>query len=312
MTRERSLPRPGTSSTTAAPLSTRGRELEGLTMNRSSKTLGVAAVVLAVLGLTPTVGHAAPGPPPTTPAAAPGRDMDPGMVAAMRRDLHLTDAQIDRRVRVEAAAPAVERRLRERLGTAFAGAWIPPGGNRLTVAVTDTSALHVVRVEGADGTVVSHSERQLNATLTALDRRGATAGRSVHGWYVDVPTNRVVVTVRPGGEQAARSFARDSGVAADAVTVVETPKLPGRCTTSVAATSTSSTATRSAPSASRLSAGSSAPDTAAAPAARRSATTTSHRAASPARPSPETTTRGSAPTPRGPHSRGSTTTPAAT
>ncbi|MEK8110373.1 hypothetical protein NKG94_50730 [Micromonospora sp. M12] len=59
------------------------------------------------------------------------------MVAAMRRDLHLTDAQIAKRVRTEAAAPTVESGLRERLGSSFAGAWIPDGGDRLTVAVTD-------------------------------------------------------------------------------------------------------------------------------------------------------------------------------
>ncbi|WP_410813381.1 ricin-type beta-trefoil lectin domain protein [Micromonospora sp. 067-2] len=195
-------------------------------MNRFPRVLGVAAAVLTMLGLTPTVGFADARPAPTAPTATPTLDIDPGMVAALRRDLHLTDAQIGERVRVEAAAPAVERRLRQRLGPSFAGAWIPDGGDRLTVAVTDTSAVSAVRAEGADASVVSHSERQLTATLTALDRRGAKAGRKVHGWYVDVRANRVVVTVGPGGEPAARTFARDSGVAVDAIAVVENPEAP--------------------------------------------------------------------------------------
>ncbi|MFF0255994.1 ricin-type beta-trefoil lectin domain protein [Micromonospora zamorensis] len=195
-------------------------------MNRLPRTLGIAAVVLATLGLPPTVSFADSGSAPAAPTASPALDMDPGMVAAMRRDLHLTDVQIANRVRVEATAPAVERRLRERLGPSFAGAWIPEGGDRLTVAVTDTSAMTVVRAQGADATVVSRSETQLNATLAALDRHGARAGGSVHGWYVDVLTNRVVVRVQPGGEPAARSFARSSGVADDAIAVVEAPEAP--------------------------------------------------------------------------------------
>ncbi len=50
--------------------------------------------------------------------------------------------------RTEAAAPAVEKRLRARLGAAFAGAWIRPGDTRLTVAVIDASAGATVRTEG--------------------------------------------------------------------------------------------------------------------------------------------------------------------
>ncbi|MCG5445932.1 ricin-type beta-trefoil lectin domain protein [Micromonospora sp. NIE79] len=195
-------------------------------MNRLPRMFGIAAVVLAAIGLTPTVGFANRGPAPDAPTASPTLDVDPAMVAAMRRDLRLTDAQIVKRVRVEAVAPAVERRLRERLGSSFAGAWIPQGGDRLTVAVTDTSATTVVTAQGADVSVVSRSEKQLDATLAALDRHGAAAGRSVHGWYVDVQANRVVVRVQSGGEPAARAFARESGIAVDAIAVVEAPEAP--------------------------------------------------------------------------------------
>lgn len=95
---------------------------------RRSRLLAISAAVLTAVTLNP---HPA--------AAAPGDDFDlsPGMLSALRRDLQLDDRQIAARLRTEAAAPAVERHLRTRLGSAFAGAWIPAGGQRLTVAVTD-------------------------------------------------------------------------------------------------------------------------------------------------------------------------------
>ena len=195
-------------------------------MKRAHKTLGVAAAAITILALTPTVGHADADPSLIAPAATPTLDMAPGMVAAMRRDLHLTDAQIAGRLRTEATAPTVERRLRERLGSSFAGAWIPQDGERLTVAVTDPSAIATVRAEGADAAVVKQSERQLDATMKALDRRSAKAGGEVHGWRVDVVSNRVVVLAERGGAPAAKAFARDSGVAVQAISVVESSEAP--------------------------------------------------------------------------------------
>src|SRR5689334_12001920 len=81
-------------------------------------------------------------------------DVSPGMLAAMRRDLKLDDGQIAARLRTEAAAPVIEKRLRARLGSAFAGAWIPSGASKLTVAVTSASAEAAVRAEGATPALV--------------------------------------------------------------------------------------------------------------------------------------------------------------
>ena len=171
------------------------------------------------------------------------------MVAAMRRDLHLTDVQIANRVRVEATAPAVERRLRERLGPSFAGAWIPEGGDRLTVAVTDTSAITVVRAQGADATVVSRSEKQLDTTTgrarpSAGPRRASesTAGTST----LLANTRGVVAAAARRRTFAPGSFAGPAAAEARPSPSARPPKRPARSTTSVAATSTSSTATRSA------------------------------------------------------------------
>ncbi|WP_433367266.1 ricin-type beta-trefoil lectin domain protein [Actinoplanes sp. CA-142083] len=130
----------------------------------------------------------------------------------MRRDLKLDDSQIAARLRTEAAAPVIEKRLRTRLGSAFAGAWIPSGAAKLTVAVTSASAEASVRAEGANPALVAVNESTLTATRTKLDRNASHAAAvSVRGWYVDVPANRVVVLAKPGAESAALKFAQASG-----------------------------------------------------------------------------------------------------
>ncbi|MEU7904458.1 ricin-type beta-trefoil lectin domain protein [Actinoplanes sp. NPDC049118] len=194
-------------------------------MSRPVKLLGVAAVAVTTVGLFPLTGFAAEPPSPTGTPAVSRFDMAPGMVAAMRRDLKLTDDQIAARLATEAAAPVVEKRLRARLGTAFAGAWIPAGAARLTVAVTDANSAAAVRAEGADVKIVARGAADLAAARLRLDRNAAEAsGTAVRGWYVDVAANRLVVMARPGGTAAAHRFARDSG--AGTVSVVTAPEAP--------------------------------------------------------------------------------------
>ncbi|MBQ0893707.1 ricin-type beta-trefoil lectin domain protein [Micromonospora sp. U56] len=196
-------------------------------MSPHPRLLGSFAAALLLVGAAPAAAVA--GPPATTAAthrAAPA-DLPPGLVEAMRRDLGLTAAQVGDRLRTEAAAPAVERRLRAKLGPAFAGAWLPTDGNRLTVAVTDPALAPVVRAEGADVTVADRSESRLDAVKRALDSRRARAdSRDLHGWHVDVVSNSVVVTARPGATAAATAYVRASGVPAEAVRVVTSPAAP--------------------------------------------------------------------------------------
>jgi streptogrisin C len=194
-------------------------------MSRPVKLLGVAAVAVTAVGLFPLTSFAEETPAPAAPAAVARFDMAPGMVAAMRRDLKLTDDQIAARLATEAAAPVVEKRLRARLGKAFAGAWIPAGGERLTVAVTDASSAAAVRAEGADVRIVARGADDLAASRLRLDRNAAKAkGTAIRGWYVDDATNRLVVMARPGAAAAAKRFARDSG--AGEVTVVDAAEAP--------------------------------------------------------------------------------------
>jgi streptogrisin C len=183
-------------------------------MRRRMLTVAIAALVLAPLA------------PPAARAASPHFDIAPGMLAAMRRDLKLDDGRIAARLRTEAAAPVVEKRLRARLGSAFAGAWIPSGAAELTVAVTSAAAEASVRAEGANPVLVRVNESTLSATRTKLDRNAAHArSAGVRGWYVDLPGNRVVVRSAPGRERAAQQFAQASGAPAVSIeTLAEQPR----------------------------------------------------------------------------------------
>jgi streptogrisin C len=187
----------------------------------------VGAVAIGAVGLTPFVSFAGDKPKPAAPAATgAGRfDMAPGMVAAMKRDLKLSDDQIAVRLATEAGAPVVQRRLRNKLGERYAGAWIAAGGDRLTVAVTDANAAAEVRAEGANVKVVGRDLAALDNARATLDKHAAKAKNTgIRGWYVDVATNNVVVTAKPGAEAAARKFAKDSG--AGTVTVVSAAEQP--------------------------------------------------------------------------------------
>ncbi|MEU4689103.1 ricin-type beta-trefoil lectin domain protein [Actinoplanes sp. NPDC023714] len=158
------------------------------------------------------------------PAQATAQEPKPvDMYEAMRRDLGLTDAEIADRLTTEAAAPVIENRLRKRLGDGrFAGAWIPEGATRLTVAVTNAADAATVRAEGAVPKIVARAGRDLDAAKAKLDRRKAPD--VVHGWFVDPASNSVVVSAAPGAEAAARAFAKASG--AGAVTIKTSDQRP--------------------------------------------------------------------------------------
>src|SRR4051794_36182506 len=57
----------------------------------------------------------------------------PALVAAMRRDLGLTTAQVEALLAVEARAARSEPILKEQLADAYAGAWLKKDGSGLLV-----------------------------------------------------------------------------------------------------------------------------------------------------------------------------------
>ncbi|GLW35312.1 ricin-type beta-trefoil lectin domain protein [Actinoplanes regularis] len=187
-------------------------------MPRPLTALVVGAATVAAVGMSPPASFASPAPTPVH------LDLAPGMLAAMQRDLHLDADQIAARLTTEAAAPVIEKRLRTQLGTHFAGAWIPDGASRLTVAVTGRADAEKVRAEGANPVIVERGQNDLDAARAKLDKRGAQAPDTIRGWYVDPATNSVVITTKPGTEAQAREFAATAK--AGPVTVRTTAEQP--------------------------------------------------------------------------------------
>ncbi|MFI5836668.1 ricin-type beta-trefoil lectin domain protein [Micromonospora sp. NPDC051300] len=186
----------------------------------------LALLTTATLAL-PIPAAAAPAAPTAPQVEAQASGLPTGMAAAMRRDLHLTDDQLTARLTTEAAAAVVDRRLRSRLGTRYAGSWLDAGGP-LTVAVTDASAAATVRAEGARPRLVARTLNTLTAARTTLDRRARShpPGTAVRSWHVDAAANQVVVRVAPGQERAARSFVGGSGLTAGIVRYSTAPDAP--------------------------------------------------------------------------------------
>ena len=108
-----------------------------------------------------------------------------------------------------AAAPpvdagAAEAKFRQLLGNAYGESWLE--GGSLVVGVTNPALAGRVAAAGARARVVRHSASELRGIQADLDRRAGSAPARVAGWYVDHPSNSVVVEV-VGSDPAARAFA---------------------------------------------------------------------------------------------------------
>lgn len=162
---------------------------------------------------------------PTAAAAPPPRaSASEGMLAALQRDLGLTADQAATRLATEKRANDTNLSLRKDLGATYAGGWLADG--KLVVGVTSATAASSVRAQGATARVVSRSEKALDTVRFSLDRTKSRAPKTVPGWYVDAPSNTVVVLSRPDATAAAWRFVRAAGVPSDAVRVVASTESP--------------------------------------------------------------------------------------
>lgn len=147
--------------------------------------------------------------------------VDPTLRAAMQRDLGLTGTQLAQYMKAERLAQQQEKALARAQGRQFAGSWIEKQANgdfRLVVATTSIKPQKAPA--GVEFRQARHSFDSLNASKARLDdvlAHGGKAPKGVYGWYVDVPTNSVVVSVGKGGQKAGIDFIAVS--AADASTV---------------------------------------------------------------------------------------------
>ena len=143
-------------------------------------------------------------------AAEPERpELDPGMVAALERDLGMSQDQYLVTLETERLVPAVEASARQLYGDSFAGTWIEhdaAGNPRVVVGTTAQSAKRLPAVEGAETRQVTYSLYELDQAVNALDlsatSRVARRLDGVQSWGVDLPNNRVVVTLSPGAGNA--------------------------------------------------------------------------------------------------------------
>ena len=82
---------------------------------------------------------------------------------------------------------------------------------------------------GAEFRVVAHSLASLESAKAQLDgvlAGGARAPAGVYGWYVDVQSNSVVISVGRGRQQAGIDFAAASGIDVRTVRIVEEEEQP--------------------------------------------------------------------------------------
>ncbi len=173
-------------------------------MHRRNAARWVAAVMLGVATL---LGATLPAAAATPPAAT---SLPAAQLSALQRDLGLTASAASARLAQQAGAPAIRSALHGVLGASFGGSWFDSATNRFVVATTDASQLPAIRAMGAQPTIVDQGLATLDAVKDGLDAHAVSVPDAVTGWYVDPPTNSVVVAATDPA--AARAFAADAGV----------------------------------------------------------------------------------------------------
>ncbi|MFI6007511.1 alpha-lytic protease prodomain-containing protein [Streptomyces sp. NPDC051243] len=176
----------------------------------------VALTALGTLVLTGAASAATAAPPPapaSTAAQTLGADRPPAAVLrAMERDLKLKPGQAAERLVNEAEAGARAGRLRNALGTHFAGAWVRGATSaELTVATTHAADVSAIEAQGAKAAVVKRPLTELQSVKNKLDAAARKVKtRDTPVWYADVPANRVVVQATK--RSAATAFIEAAGL----------------------------------------------------------------------------------------------------
>jgi streptogrisin C len=146
------------------------------------------------------------------------------LTPALRRDAKLTLEQARARAKDEAAAIRKIEAVRKSLGATYAGAWFDGESRKLTVALVDRTLLDKVRAVGAEPKLMRNNLAGLMGAKVRIDRMGATAPSSVVSWYVDPPTNSVVIEAKK--DSGAESFIERAKGSGDLVRVEWTTKSP--------------------------------------------------------------------------------------
>jgi streptogrisin C len=187
--------------------------------SRAKRGLLVASPIALVVAMAAT---AAP--------ASSANNVSPALRAAMQRDLGLSSAQLSQYLKVERLAMQQEKQLAKAQGRNFAGSWIERGANgQYKLVVATTSIRPQKGAPGIEIRSVRHSLAELNASKGQLDTKlaqGAKVPKGVYGWYVDVKSNSVVVSIGKGAQKAGVDFVANSGASAQTVRFVVDAEQP--------------------------------------------------------------------------------------
>ncbi|MBV8934026.1 MAG: S1 family peptidase [Kutzneria sp.] len=149
--------------------------------------------------------------------------ISPDLATALRRDLGLDPEKAKTRFAQQVQAAALADSLRGVLGAAFGGSWFDATTGKAVVATTDPARAGQLVAAGAEAKVVRYSEGALDAVQNQVDRLRLPS--SVTGWYVDLPTNSVVVEVTDDSA-ATKAFLASARALSSSVRSVTRPAKP--------------------------------------------------------------------------------------
>ena len=173
-------------------------------ISRAQKALLVLSPIAVAVAM---VASAAP--------TATANGMAPAVRTAMQRDLGLTSAQVSQYLTIERLTTMQEKNFARAEGRNFAGSWIErkPNGN-FQLVVGTTSIMPRKGLAGVEIRSMRHSLAELDASKSQLDAvlaQGGKAPKGVNGWYVDLASNSVVISIAKGHQQAGIDFVAKSG-----------------------------------------------------------------------------------------------------
>jgi alpha-lytic endopeptidase len=155
--------------------------------------------------------------------------VSPEMLAALARDLAISEAQLPQYQAVERQASEAEAAAKASLGDRYGGTWIERGSDGLfytVVASTDVSvdvpvANVVIRKAQFSLAQLDDAMGMLNGALSTLrnSRSNPVDLDGLHTWYVDVQSNDVVLTVAKGYEDTAYNLVALSGADAKLIRI---------------------------------------------------------------------------------------------
>lgn len=171
----------------------------------ASFAIASVAVIACLAAATPAQGAPSPEPvaPPTSGQATPApvvdlSPVDPGAAQALAASKGISVAEARKRLERQKGLGEIGSRVEAALRGATGGSYLD-GNGQLVVTTVDVAGDSAATQAGAKPQRVSRKLAALDAIVKRLDQASRSGGAgSVQGWYIDVPTNTVVVTLTDG------------------------------------------------------------------------------------------------------------------